>query len=56
MGKGVETSVVFVFVMPVGALNSVALHHCLTLRTGVLPCLQLSLFFLSRVCLLHRKW
>lgn len=41
MGKGVETSVVFVSVMPAGALNSVALHHCLTLRTGVLPCLPL---------------
>lgn len=42
MGKGVETSVVFESVTPAGALNSVALHHCLTLRTGVLPCLHFS--------------
>lgn len=46
MGKGVETSVVFESVTPAGALNSVALHHCLTLRTGVLPCLQLVSIFL----------
>lgn len=46
MGKGVKASVVFVSVMPAGALTSVALHHCWARRTGVLPCLQLVSIFL----------
>ena len=45
--RGIWASVVFASVMPGKALNSVALHHCLTLKRSFLPVASLSTFSLS---------